>query len=103
MQKEVNKVMKLWKIKKGESHTKELVYIHLVEEVGEVARQLVNQGVRKEQYDPEKFEHDIGDVIVFCTYLASLYGLDVEEIVKKVIKEDNIFLDKVKKIDLESS
>ena len=77
-----------WDEKRNDIPTKEKTFTHLIEEIGELARQYVNQETRKERYDEKEVENAIGDIFIQLTRLAHLHGLDVEETVLKIIKEE---------------
>ena len=82
-QKEVEDLFNKISEKRGEKRTEEEIFIHLIEEIGEIARQLTNKKLRKEKFDPKNLEEEISDSILFLTYLASLYKIDLEESLKK--------------------
>ncbi len=73
--------------KRGNEHTKEEVFIHLVEEIGEVARQITNEKIRKDKFDHENLGEEISDSILFLIYLASQYGIDLSNSLKKDIEK----------------
>ena len=89
LQKEIENLVNKLDERRKSKHTKELAFIHLTEEVGELAREFVSKKQRPEQYDEEKLENAIGDIIIFVFYLASLYNVDVEELISKIIEEDS--------------
>ena len=61
--------------KKGFKLTPELSYIHLTEEVGEIARQLFNKESRPELYDKENLKEEVIDVILVGMILSDLVGV----------------------------
>ena len=64
----------------------------LVEEVGEVARELNHQfGPKKKKAteDKEDLEEELGDVIYTVVCLANSLGLDLDRAMKKVMKKIN--------------
>jgi len=67
--------------------TPELSYIHLTEEVGEVARQLSNKKIRPELFDEENLKEEITDVILEATILANLCKVDLDKEINKKIEE----------------
>ena len=77
-----------WDEKRQDAPTKQKTFTHLIEEVGELARQYVNEETRKERYDEKEVKDAIGDIFMQLTRLAHLHGLDIEEIVLKIIKEE---------------
>ena len=82
-QKEVEELFNKISDKREQKHTEEEIFIHLIEEIGEVARQLTNERIRKEKFDLKNLEEEISDSILFLTYLASLYKIDIESSLKK--------------------
>ena len=86
-QKEVEDLFNKISGKRGEKHTEGEIFIHLIEEIGEIARQLTNKKLRKEKFDPKNLEEEISDSILFLTYLASLYKIDLEKSLKKDIEK----------------
>jgi len=68
------------RIKKEKTQlTPEISYIHLTEEVGELARQLFNKNFRKDSYDERNVKEEIADVILESLALASLFNMDLEK------------------------
>ncbi len=68
--------------KRTELHNKkitaELSYIHLMEEMGEIARQLFSKDIRPEKYDEDNLKEEIVDVILECLILADVLDVDLE-------------------------
>jgi len=65
--------------------TPELSYIHLTEELGEVARQLSNEKMRPDLFDKENLKEEIVDVILESIILANLCELDLDKEISKKI------------------
>lgn len=74
-----------WNKKRNYIPTEQTLFNHLVEEVGELAQQYVNQDQRKDKYSKEELENALGDIMIIVVELAALRGLDVEEILTKII------------------
>jgi NTP pyrophosphatase (non-canonical NTP hydrolase) len=72
---------------KRKKQNPEIVFIHLVEEVGELAREFVNKERRPEKYSKEKLFDAIADILIMTFFLASLYKLDVEKLLVKTLRE----------------
>ncbi|MDD5254351.1 MAG: MazG nucleotide pyrophosphohydrolase domain-containing protein [Candidatus Nanoarchaeia archaeon] len=74
--------------------SKELLFIHLTEEVGELARQIVNEEHRKEKFDKVNLSEEFGDVFMILCVLASKYDLDLskecEEKLVRIRKKFNL-------------
>ncbi len=65
--------------------TPELSYIHLIEEVGEVARQLSNRHMRPDLFNEHNLKEEIVDVILVALILANQCNIDLEkEITRKI-------------------
>jgi len=77
-----------WDEKRNDVPTKQKTFTHLIEEIGELARQYVNQETRKERYDEKEVKNAIGDIFIQLTRLAQLHGLDIEETVMEIIKKE---------------
>lgn len=82
-----------WDKKRKTTPDEQAAFIHLVEEVGEIAREYVNKESRKERYNEGELENAIGDAFMRLVKLAHLRGLDIEEIVLKIIKEEQKLLE----------
>ncbi|MCH7605334.1 hypothetical protein IID24_05095 [Patescibacteria group bacterium] len=78
-----------WDKKRNVTPSEKLNFIHLVEEVGELATQYVNQEKRKAEYNEEELEDAIGDTFMQIVELANLRGLDIEKVVNKIIEEES--------------
>ena len=67
-------------------HTKQSAMIHLVEEIGEVARHVTNEYHRPEKFNKEKIGSELVDILMFVTVLAKLYNIDLSVEMKASIK-----------------
>lgn len=74
-----------WNKKRDYTPTEQTLFNHLVEEVGELAQQYVNQDQRQDKYSKEELENALGDIMIIVVELAVLRGLDVEEVLTKII------------------
>ncbi len=86
-QKEVKELFNKISNKRKKKHTEEEIFIHLIEEIGEIARQLTNKKIREEKFDHKNLEGEISDSILFLTYLASLYKINLENSLKKDVEK----------------
>ena len=59
--------------------TPELSFIHLIEELGEIARQLSNKQMRPDLFDEKNLKEEIIDVILEALILADKCGVDIEK------------------------
>lgn len=67
--------------------TSEHSYIHLTEELGEVARQLSNKKMRPDLFDENNLKEEIVDVILEAIILANTCKVDLDkEIQNKIDK-----------------
>ncbi|MFA5962110.1 MAG: MazG nucleotide pyrophosphohydrolase domain-containing protein [Parcubacteria group bacterium] len=86
------------KVPNRRPHTKQSAVIHLVEEIGEVARQVTNEYHWPEKFDKENFGSELADVLMFIVLLAKLYDVDIskemetsiQRVKDKVAKVSNI-------------
>lgn len=79
---------KRWDEKRNNVPIEESTFIHLVEEVGEMAREYVSKRQRKEKYSDKKVNNAIADIIMQVVKLAHLRNLDIEELVLKTMKDE---------------
>ena len=85
---------KSWKIineynkKHDIKYNKELVFHHLVEEVGEIARELHNEKSDwRRKFNKEKFAEEVIDALAFLLILAKDYEIDIEKTFEEKIKK----------------
>jgi len=86
-QREVEDLFNKISDKRKDKHTQEEIFIHLIEEIGEIARQLTNKRIRKEKFDHKNLGEEISDSILFLTYLASLYKINLEDSLKEDVEK----------------
>ena len=92
-----NKILEFlseWDKKRKDIPSKPKTFNHLIEEVGELARQYVNEETRKSGYSKKELENAIGDIFIQLVKLAHLHAIDVEETVLKIIEEEQNILRK---------
>lgn len=77
-----------WDAKRGVSPTESRTFTHLVEEVGELAREYVSREERPEEYSEAELINGIGDALMQLVFLAHLRGLDIERIVSEIVATD---------------
>jgi len=71
-------------------HTGQSAVIHLVEEVGEIARQITNEYHRPEKFSKENLGEELADLMMFIVLLAKIYNINIsEEMQKSIDKVDN--------------
>ena len=88
-QNEIAKFAKLWEKQRGIIHTEQGTFNHLVEEVGELAREFVNRDIRKDKFSDKEYDNSIGDILVMIVVLAELRGIKIEKLILDIIKEDS--------------
>lgn len=87
-QKEIVKFAQQWDKKRFHISTEQSLFNHLVEEVGELATQFVNKDQRKDKFEESEIDNAIGDIITVAVQLADLRGLKIEELVLKIIEDE---------------
>jgi NTP pyrophosphatase (non-canonical NTP hydrolase) len=91
-QKDIIKFLAKWDKKRKNKPTAQKTFVHLVEEIGELARQYVNKDTGRRAYDEKEVEDAIGDILIQLVMLAELHGLDIEKTVLKIMeREKNLF------------
>lgn len=91
-QKKIVDFVSAWDRKRNVKPSEEAVFIHLVEEVGELAREYVNKTSRKEEFSKAELENAICDILMQTVKLADMHTIDVEQAVLKVIEEEQKLL-----------
>jgi len=81
-----------WDKKRGVKQNKQSAFIHLIEEIGELAREYVNIESRKNRYSKKELENAIADVFMWVVKLANIHGIDIEKVVLKIIEEEQKLL-----------
>ncbi len=87
-QNQILEFLSKWDKKRNDIPTRQKTFDHLIEEIGELARQYVNEETRKERYNEKEIENAIGDIFIQLVRLANLHGLDIEQTVLKIIEEE---------------
>ena len=68
------------------AHKPKLMFFHLVEEVGELARQLYNeQDNWRKDFDKENFDEELIDILFFILIISKDYNVNIEETFNKKI------------------
>jgi len=69
--------------------TPEIIFLHLSEEIGEIARQLVNKNLsfKIRKYDEENLKEEIVQAILDLFTLAECFKIDLEKELPKKITE----------------
>ncbi len=85
-----DEVYKLQKSRMGElggELTPELVFMHLTEEVGEIARQMVNRNTTMREYDPANMAEEISQAFLDLLVMSKTVGMDMELEAEKKLKD----------------
>jgi NTP pyrophosphatase (non-canonical NTP hydrolase) len=78
------------KLPNRKKHTKQSAVIHLIEEVGEMAKQVTNEYHKPEKFDKENLREELLDILMFIVIIADLYKLDLsQEMKNSIVKMDN--------------
>src|SRR3989338_6204866 len=67
--------------------TSELIFMHLVEEIGEIARQIFNKESKMRNYDIDNFNEEIAQAILDLLVLAELNEIELEREIEKKIRD----------------
>ena len=81
-------LLKKWEKKRGVNPSAQDELVHVVEEIGELAREYVSRRERKERYSRKELENAFGDVMIHLLRLADMEGLDMEQVVAAIIKNE---------------
>ena len=88
MQRQAYAIIEDWNKKNKGKHYPETVFPHIVEELGELAREFNKSLCNwRGEFDKEKFSKELVDVIGQLLILANDFDVDVEETFKKKIAE----------------
>ena len=92
IQERLMKIVKIRVNSKGYELTAEQSFIHLVEEMGEVARQISHKSMRPEKYDENNLKEEIVDMLFECIVMAETCDMDLSaEVRKKLDKLEERF------------
>lgn len=65
----------------------ELLTIHLMEEAGELAQQIMNKKLKRREIDLQNLGEEISDCMILLMNLAKIHNIDLEKAVLDKIKE----------------
>lgn len=68
-------------------HDSDTTIIHLVEEFGEIARELYNQKSGRAKFNKKNLEGELADMYLLLAQLAETQGIRIETAVTEKIKE----------------
>ena len=67
-------------------HDIDTTLVHLVEEFGEIAREIYNEKIGRDKMDIENLKGEFADVYILLAKLASNFKIDLEEAINKKVK-----------------
>ena len=73
--------------KYGSELTSELIFTHLVEEVGEIARQIFSKGSKMRDFDEANLKEEITQAILDLLVLAELNNIELDQAIEDKIKD----------------
>lgn len=73
--------------KRGNVHDVDTTLIHLVEEVGEIARLVYHEKTGRAQAGKDVMAMEVADTFILLAHLASLYDIDMEDAVRKKVED----------------
>jgi len=73
--------------KYGSEATSELMFTHLIEEVGEIARQLFSKGSGMRNYNEGNLKEEIAQAILDLLVLAELHDIDLEKEIERKLTD----------------
>lgn len=71
----------------GVELTPELVFFHLLEEIGEIARQLVNRNLPMREYEESNLKEEIAQAMLDLLVLSEVFNIDLSEALNRKIDE----------------
>jgi NTP pyrophosphatase (non-canonical NTP hydrolase) len=71
----------------GVELTPELVFLHLSEEIGEIARQLVNKKLPMREYEENNLREEIVQAMLDLLVLSEIFNVNLPEILNRKIDE----------------
>ena len=84
--KKIYKFQKERFLKYNSKLTSELIFTHLVEEIGEIARQIFNNSSGMREYDKNNLKEEISQAILDLFVLAEIHEMDLENEINKKMK-----------------
>ena len=87
LQSKINNTIELIDKQIGVEHDVNSTFLHLIEELGEVANQLNKPNIRKEKIEKENLADEIADVLLLTTRIAHLHDVDIEKAILNKIEK----------------
>lgn len=82
----VNLVQKI-DAKRDVEHGVDTTMIHIVEEFGEIAREIYTERAHRGKMNKANLEGEFADVFMLLAHLADLHGVDIESAVQSKVAE----------------
>ncbi len=90
MQEKVSKIIEDYHKKHKEDYkdTKEAIFLHLTEEIGEIAREIYNEKSKwRGEFNKEKLAEELADSLAHLLRLSKEYDIDIEHEFNKKIEK----------------
>ena len=71
----------------GVELTPELVFLHLSEEIGEIARQMVNKNLPMREYKADNLKEEIVQAMLDLLVLSEAFNIDLSEALNRKMDE----------------
>jgi len=71
----------------GVELTPELVFFHLSEEIGEIARQLLNKNLPMREYEVGNLKEEIAQAMLDLLVLSEVFHINLSEVLNRKIDE----------------
>jgi NTP pyrophosphatase (non-canonical NTP hydrolase) len=78
LQNRINEIIEQIDKKTKVEHNSNSTFIHVVEELGEIAKEINKPNIRNEKLDTDKLEEEIADVLLLTTRLANVHNINIE-------------------------
>jgi len=75
--------------KTGRNPDDSATVIHLMEEVGELAREIYNDKSGRDKLDKENLADELADVFILLSCIGDIYDIDLEDAVIRKIEKDS--------------
>jgi len=69
------------------NHDIDTTFIHLIEEVGEVARLIIDEKIDRDKLDKNHLGEEFADIFFFLSRLANHYDIDLEKAIKQKLNK----------------
>jgi len=87
LQKLSNEIVEEIDNKLSVNHNANNTTLHILEEIGEIARQINNPTFRNKEINKENLSEELADVLILIIRLANIHNIDIEEAILKNIEK----------------